>query len=152
MDLHDDIITFLVNTLLSWVDPGAPNSSYSKFKILHKNIILRRFWKHFFIFFLAGKRRAVPHSQDDVEKISSSQPGMGECSQPADFVLSVPSRPQPAIKRYIMLKNKNACPDFAFFRVALELKGKLRPLIVEKKLLPENTGRFTFLWGYPKVM
>ena len=25
---EDDIITFLINRLLSWVDPGAPNSSY----------------------------------------------------------------------------------------------------------------------------
>ena len=49
---------------------------------------------------------------------------------------------QPAIKRYIMLKNKNACTDFAFFRVVLELKGKLRPLTVEKKLLPANTGKY----------
>ena len=41
-----------------------------------------------------------------------------------------------------MLKNKNACPDFAFFRVALEFKGTLRPLTVEKKLLPANTGKY----------
>ena len=46
------------------------------------------------------------------------------------------------VKLKDMLKTKNACPDFAFFRVALELKGKLRPLTVEKKLLPANTGNY----------
>ena len=71
---------------------GTQQQLLAKFKILHKNMILRRSWKHFFIFFSCWKRRAVPHSQDDVEKISTSQPGMGEYSQPADFVLSVPSQ------------------------------------------------------------
>ena len=78
--------------MIVWKARGTQQQLLAKFKILHKNMILRRSWKHFFIFFSCWKRRAVPHSQDDVEKISTSQPGMGEYSQPADFVLSVPSQ------------------------------------------------------------
>ena len=34
---------------------GTQQQLLAKFKILHQNMILRRSWKHFFIFFLAGK-------------------------------------------------------------------------------------------------
>ena len=101
-------------------DRGTQRQLLAKFKILHKNMILRRFWKHFFIFFfLLGKEEPFRTPRMTLRKFPVPSQVWGNIPRQRTLCYQFPASNQ----KIHYVKNKNTCPDFAFFRVALECKG-----------------------------